>query len=1258
MTVPSWRKRPDASSNLIDPRGKSRKRRLKPNRSSVEQLETRQLLTFSASLVGTTSTFTVGSTPDSVIFSQTAGNLQHNDLTAPTGETFADDADFDSTVAGSQNLAADAGSTVAVGGGAYSATIGTPASPASTLLAQFNLTGDPGSSATIDDSGSTTPTTYLATPTAITATGINVGLTSPSFGNGGVTLLTGTGLNAVNVQGNSSPLTITNPGGTDAVNVGNAGSLAGLTQPLTVATSGGSTAVKVDDSAASNANSLLIATSPTTASLTDLGPAAINLATGGGNTLSILGGTQTQSTVDFSAGNPIPNGLTLTEGGGDNLVLQGFLPGGPFTNETYNATSPGAGSISLDSSNTLFSGLREVVDSTTATNFTFNYTGGLDARISVGIGGIDNDMPTTLISSSSTIPEFAQELYANKTNVTINAGAGNDVVSVAGSALMTGSNTTIDGQGGTNVLNYDAGGSTVVIAPTGTLGQATITRAGSGSLLVMNFSQINVVNGQIQGVPITPPGFVASASLKGTVGIPLTNADITAFVPASPTATAADFGATITWGDGTTTAGTIVPDASNPTIFHVEGSHTYTSVGPAIGYTIGVSVSERETSTTTIPGVTLTQASVASFSNTAAVADAALAATGAALTGVAGQPLTQNLVANFTYAGGLVPLTNFSGTISWGDTSFSAFTSANINTVGTSASGTAYLITADHTYANFGTFPVSVTINSSGGSSAVSQGAAVVADSPITPTTPTPITATEGTPFIGTVASFTDVNATAANFLALITWGDGHVTQGTVTAGAAANTFVVSGTNTFAKAGNYSAIVSIRDTAITGGSTATIAVPVNVADPLTVTILPLAPVENLAFYNLPVAIFTDGGTHDPASKYSATINWGDGSAIVPGEIVANANGSFSVLSSHKYTLPGTFPLTVTVSDDLSGETSATANVVVIPEALNLVGHLNPASDSGESHFDAITNVSRPNFFGTAAPGTIIDLFAIPVGTNTMIPIGSTVTSGSGAWSVTSITLADGRYTIQAMGTDAAGVTKALDVILPNPLQGPLTIDTVAPTVDAVKFEPLTGQLLVTLQDNATGLDQSRVIDGADYSFVRLAALPTQAHLKKGSVPLPADFLVTLIGTTAPSDPASPQDVMITLNNGEPIRGGYYRFSIPSGGVDDVAGNAAASFVADLNYIHNTVSEVVPVNSTANPLSAPGTEPANTFIPTVKKFILVHGKDTLVLADPPKVASKAKHVATKATTHIGKPTPHVKVAAKPHASASKAAKHHG
>jgi hypothetical protein len=83
--------------------------------------------------------------------------------------------------------------------------------------------------------------------------------------------------------------------------------------------------------------------------------------------------------------------------------------------------------------------------------------------------------------------------------------------------------------------------------------------------------------------------------------------------------------------------------------------------------------------------------------------------------------------------------------------------------------------------------------------------------------------------FSGPVATFTDPDpgATRFNFAAIITWDNGTVTQGTVSAGQLAGTWVVSGTHTFSTFTNLHTIqVQILDG---GGSTATVID--NVIDP-------------------------------------------------------------------------------------------------------------------------------------------------------------------------------------------------------------------------------------------------------------------------------------------------------------------------------------------------------------------------------------------------------------------------------------------
>src|SRR5207302_576197 len=62
-----------------------------------------------------------------------------------------------------------------------------------------------------------------------------------------------------------------------------------------------------------------------------------------------------------------------------------------------------------------------------------------------------------------------------------------------------------------------------------------------------------------------------------------------------------------------------------------------------------------------------------------------------------------------------------------------------------------------------------------------------------------------------------------------------------------------------------------------------------------------------------LATFTDGSTDSQAGAFTAIIAWGDGTNGF-GEITCAA-GSFGVVGSHVYAHPGSFAVSVTISDD-------------------------------------------------------------------------------------------------------------------------------------------------------------------------------------------------------------------------------------------------------------------------------------------------------------------------------------------------------
>jgi hypothetical protein len=185
---------------------------------------------------------------------------------------------------------------------------------------------------------------------------------------------------------------------------------------------------------------------------------------------------------------------------------------------------------------------------------------------------------------------------------------------------------------------------------------------------------------------------------------------------------AVSYSATIDWGDGTTTGGTVTDQGSRS--FAVTGTHTYADEN---GLKTVVTITPNPT-----PGTTGSE----TLNGTATVSDAGLTPTATSVSARAQTPFS-GPVGSFTDANPNAPSSDFSATIDWGDGSSSS------GVVG--ASEGSFFVSGSHTYAAAGSPAVKVIVTDDGAMSATISSSATVAGPPA-PTTRCPAPPAVGGP--------------------------------------------------------------------------------------------------------------------------------------------------------------------------------------------------------------------------------------------------------------------------------------------------------------------------------------------------------------------------------------------------------------------------------------------------------------------------------------------------------------------------------
>jgi hypothetical protein len=262
----------------------------------------------------------------------------------------------------------------------------------------------------------------------------------------------------------------------------------------------------------------------------------------------------------------------------------------------------------------------------------------------------------------------------------------------------------------------------------------------------------------------------------------------------------AGYTATVDWGDGKTSPGTVTFDNG---FFSVSGPHTYAKAR-STPYVITTTI-------THVPGIPQT------VTSSALITPAPLKGAAVTFSGFEGRSSTVN-VANFT-AATATSASDFTASINWGDGK------TTTGTIVKDATGK-YHVAGSHAYAEEQSSPytVKVTIHQSGGATVNVNSHANIADSPLDQAAGVSFTVSKNSTFSNkTLGTFRDqdaLNKIAGDYAGTIDWGDGKTSAAAfVFNGATSNVgsfWKVTGGHKYTTAKTFTVKITIDDSGSPG----------------------------------------------------------------------------------------------------------------------------------------------------------------------------------------------------------------------------------------------------------------------------------------------------------------------------------------------------------------------------------------------------------------------------------------------------------
>lgn len=343
--------------------------------------------------------------------------------------------------------------------------------------------------------------------------------------------------------------------------------------------------------------------------------------------------------------------------------------------------------------------------------------------------------------------------------------------------------------------------------------------------------------------------------------------------------------------------------------------------------------------------------------------------------------------------------------IDWGD--------GNVSSGLITGAGSDYDISGDHKYVRAGLYDILITVTDLAGNAATGTATADVAQPPVE-IAGVNVNAVEW-------VAFTDVPVATGigpdsliGGLVMINWGDGtSASVGRIVQDPATLVYSFLGSHQYRRDGLYTITMTL--TPPTGPQVITTSSAVVADAPIALTPVDITAAEGSPF-NGTVAILTNGAPGEPASDFTATIDWGDGS-ITTGTVRADSDdpSRFSVLGTHTY-IDGDQIRTVTVNVvDRAGPTASSVGTATVRNVAPAVSLSAPT--------DALVNMPVAITFGAVDPSSADQAagfgYVIDWGDGSVDNIAATPGNGA-TQSLTHAYTASGSYQILVTAIDKDG----------------------------------------------------------------------------------------------------------------------------------------------------------------------------------------------------------------------------------------------